>query len=73
MIVELAYPSLLYGVSQQTPRERQNGQLTEQLNMLSDPVTGIRRRPGLIKAFELESNGDIDWTKVWSQIGRAHV
>ena len=67
MIVELAYPSLLYGVSQQTPRERQNGQLTEQLNMLSDPVTGIRRRPGLIKAFELESNGDIDWTKVWSQ------
>lgn len=67
MIVELAYPSLLYGVSQQTPRERQNGQLTEQVNMLSDPVTGLRRRPGLIKAFELESNGDIDWTKVWSQ------
>lgn len=67
MIVELAYPSLLYGVSQQTPRERQNGQLTEQVNMLSDPVTGLRRRPGLLKAFELESNGDIDWTKVWSQ------
>ena len=67
MIVELAYPSLLFGVSQQTPRERQNGQLTEQLNMLSDPVTGLRRRPGLHIQHELESNGDIDWTKVWSQ------
>ena len=67
MIIELAYPSLLFGVSQQTPRERQNGQLTEQLNMLSDPVTGLRRRPGLQVQFELESNADIDWTKVWSQ------
>lgn len=67
MIVELAYPSLLFGISQQTPRERQNGQLTEQLNMLSDPVTGLRRRPGLVVQHELESSGDIDWTKVWSQ------
>lgn len=39
-------PSLLQGVSQQIPRERQPGQLGEQLNMLSDPVTGIRRRAG---------------------------
>lgn len=38
--------SLLQGVSQQIPRERQPGQVGEQLNMLSDPVTGIRRRPG---------------------------
>lgn len=37
--------SLLQGVSQQVPRERQQGQLGEQLNMLSDPVSGIRRRP----------------------------
>ncbi|CAK1257690.1 tail protein [Klebsiella phage vB_Kpl_K72PH164C2] len=37
--------SLLQGVSQQVPRERQPGQLGEQLNMLSDPVSGIRRRP----------------------------
>lgn len=38
--------SLLQGVSQQIPRERQAGQVGEQKNMLSDPVTGIRRRPG---------------------------
>lgn len=38
--------SILQGVSQQIPRERQPGQVGEQQNMLSDPVTGIRRRPG---------------------------
>lgn len=37
--------SLLQGVSQQVPRERQPGQLGAQLNMLSDPVSGLRRRP----------------------------
>lgn len=37
--------SLLQGVSQQIPRERQPGQLGMQQNMLSDPVTGLRRRP----------------------------
>ena len=39
-------PSLLQGVSQQIPRERQPGQLGALQNMLSDPVTGLRRRPG---------------------------
>ncbi|QBP32940.1 gp40 [Shigella phage Buco] len=39
--------SLLQGVSQQIPRERQPGQLGAQQNMLSDPVTGLRRRPPL--------------------------
>lgn len=38
-------PSLLQGVSQQIPRERQPGQVGAQVNMTSDPVTGIRRRP----------------------------
>jgi len=40
-------PSLLQGVSQQIPRERLQGQLSVQMNMLSDLVTGIRRRQGL--------------------------
>lgn len=44
-VMEGTIPSLLQGVSQQIPRERQPGQLGAQLNMLSDPVTGIRRRP----------------------------
>jgi hypothetical protein len=38
-------PSLLQGVSQQIPRERLPGQVSLQINMLSDPVRGMRRRP----------------------------
>lgn len=43
--LEGTLPSLLQGVSQQIPRERQPGQQGAQVNMLSDPVTGLRRRP----------------------------
>lgn len=46
--------SLLQGVSQQIPRERQPGQLGAQLNMLSDPVTGLRRRP---RAYHVAGTG----------------
>lgn len=46
-VYEGVYKSLLQGVSQQTPQERTDGQLGEQLNMLSDPVTGLRRRGGV--------------------------
>lgn len=41
------YKSSLQGVSQQTPQERTDGQLAEQINMMSDPVTGLRRRSGV--------------------------
>ena len=44
---ESAVKSLLQGVSQQLPDARHPGQVQEQLNMLSDPVTSVRRRPGL--------------------------
>lgn len=44
---ESAYKSLLQGVSQQLPSSRNPGQNTAQLNMVSDPVTGVRRRPGV--------------------------
>lgn len=43
---ESSYKSLLQGVSQQIPSERLPGQVGAQVNMLSDPVTNIRRRPG---------------------------
>lgn len=43
---EGAYSSLLQGVSQQLPKMRLVGQVTAQDNMLSDIVTGPRRRPG---------------------------
>lgn len=46
--LEGTIPSLLQGVSQQIPRERKPGQLGSQVNMLSDPVTSIRRRPGAV-------------------------
>ena len=48
MIITGSFPSLLSGVSQQVPRERIQGQLSQQLNMLSDPVTSLRRRPGMM-------------------------
>lgn len=46
-VFEGVYKSLIQGVSQQTPQEREDGQLGEQINMLSDPVTGLRRRGGI--------------------------
>lgn len=42
-----ATKSLMQGVSQQVPRERLDGQVSIQTNMLSDVVEGMRRRPGM--------------------------
>ena len=42
---ESAYKQLLFGVSQQSPQDRQDGQLNAQMNMVSDLVAGLRRRP----------------------------
>lgn len=39
---------MLQGVSQQQTAERLPGQVTAQVNMISDPVTGLRRRPGAL-------------------------
>lgn len=56
--VQSTYASLLQGVSQQVPSLRLDGQVEEQVNMLSDPVTSIRRRPAVpyIASFDF---GDI--------------
>lgn len=51
---EGAYENLMQGVTQQVPRSRLPGQLTSQTNMLSDPVTGLRRRPGAEYRFHME-------------------
>lgn len=45
MKVDGSLKSLLQGVSQQPPRDRLAGQGTTQENMLSDPVSGLTRRP----------------------------
>jgi len=58
---ESSYKSLLQGVSQQIPSERLPGQVGAQENMLSDPVTNVRRRPGCALAFSrasTDSNSD---------------
>lgn len=53
------YNSVLRGVSQQIPQEREDGQLSSQFNMLSDPVTGLRRRAGTkYHADLLNTTGD---------------
>ena len=39
-------PSLIRGVSQQVPEERQLGQHTEQINLRPDPIQGLSRRFG---------------------------
>lgn len=41
-----SYESIMRGVSQQVPEQRLSGQHAEQVNMLSDPVTGLARRRG---------------------------
>lgn len=56
-IFESAFPSLLQGVTQQVARARLPGQISLQENMLSDPVTGIRRRPGIEFGYSKEKPG----------------
>lgn len=53
-----SYASLVHGVSEQVPQQRRPGQVTEQVNMLPDPVTGLTRRHG--SRFQAESALDID-------------
>jgi hypothetical protein len=48
-----AYASIIRGVSQQVPELRLDGQHEEQINMLSDPVTGLARRRGTNNILEV--------------------
>lgn len=45
-LLDGVYANLIQGVSQQAPLKRLAGQLSEQINMVSDPSTGLRRRRG---------------------------
>jgi hypothetical protein len=57
-----ALKSIIQGVSQQVPRERLDGQVSLQTNMLSDVVRGMRRRPGMrMRTFGFDFGPD--WTK----------
>lgn len=64
-------------MSQQLPRERLPGQVGAQDNMLSDPVTNIRRRPGAQFRYAVEMpDVTADTVKAWfTDIGgfKVHV
>lgn len=60
---ESSYKSLLQGVSQQIPKERLPGQVSAQLNMMSDPVTNLRRRPGT-QFVRSDAFGTVDPAKI---------
>lgn len=60
-----AYESLVQGVSEQVPSSRLPGQVTEQVNMVSDLVTGIRRRTGSKLRFTMKSEGVTNNLKAW--------
>lgn len=47
-----SYAPQVRGVSQQIPQERGPGQISEQVNMLSDPVKGLGRRHGSVMVAE---------------------
>lgn len=71
-IFEGSYKSLLEGVSQQTPQERRDGQLGEQLNMVSDKVTGLRRRGGVFLDSILERNPNC-YFKIVTLVGEPYI
>lgn len=51
--------SLVQGVSQQVPSDRADGQHTEVVNMLPDPVNGLTRRHGTIMQTELQLSNSV--------------
>ena len=66
-VVDGVIPSLLQGISQQIPRERLPGQVGTQQNMVSDLVTGIRRRPGIQHIKTLSLPYDVNPNSVQSK------
>lgn len=60
-----AYNTLIQGVSQQVVTNRADGQVSEQINMVSDLVTGVRRRTGARLRLEVLSQGVNNNLKVW--------
>lgn len=60
-----AYESLVQGVSEQVPTSRLDGQVSEQVNMVSDLVTGVRRRTGSKLRFTIHSEGVTNNLKAW--------
>lgn len=64
-----AYKSILGGVSQQVYTDRQLSQVEEQVNMTSDTVRGLRKRPGT----RLHRTVDSTNANVWSLGNFGHL
>lgn len=56
--------SLLQGVSQQPAHIRNDGQVTEQVNMISDVVLGLSTRPGSNYIARLDIDADFKWINI---------
>ena len=65
-VYESGYPSLIQGASQQVPDKRLDGQVSNQLNMVSDALTGLRRRKGfeLLRFLENSDNARFWWFSI---------
>ena len=65
-VYESGYPSLIQGASQQVPDKRIDGQVSNQLNMVSDALTGLRRRKGfeLLRFLENSDNARFWWFSI---------
>ena len=65
-VYESGYPSLIQGASQQVPDKRLDGQVSNQLNMVSDALTGLRRRKGfeLLRFLENSDNTRFWWFSI---------
>ena len=69
-VYESGYPSLIQGASQQVPDKRLDGQLSNQFNMVSDALTGLRRRKGF-EFMRLLENYDNNTRFWWFSISGA--
>ena len=65
-VYESGYPSLIQGASQQVPDKRLDGQVSNQLNMVSDALTGLRRRKGfeLLRFLDSPDNARFWWFSI---------
>lgn len=74
MKVDGSLKSLLQGVSQQPPRDRLPGQSTSQINMSSDPVSGLTRRPPTDLVEEIVVSSDVRaWHKFKTKDGNKYL
>lgn len=61
-VLQGTYQSILGGVSQQVYTDRQTSQVSEQINMTSDTVRGLRKRPGSRLSLDVSSTDSTQWS-----------